>query len=314
MAASGESQLTSRVYSAAHFQLELGEKEMVGFLKSVEGGGYKAEHIVYQGGTAYPVYKQLGKMKLEDVKLQVGMAMSEVFYTWIEGFFTGDVIRKHGAIIAGDFHYKERARRNFFDALIAEIGFPALDASNKNPCYMNVTLSPERMEYVKGSGKELDRFVGNMAQKLWTASKFRLDIKGFEQSCRRCFKVDAFTVKNKIVDSPSGRLRYPIKVPGRIEWPNISFSIPEADADPFIEHFVKHVVNGEPQEAMRRTGEIEFLDHQGIELAKLLLNGIDIASVVHDKSDAGSDEIKSVKIEIAVESMQFVYGDLAMLE
>jgi phage tail-like protein len=309
-----QSQLTSRVYSAAHFQLDLGETEKVGFLKSVEGGGYKAEHIVYQGGSGHPIHKLLGKPKLEDVKLQVGMAMSEVFYAWIEGFFTGQVIRKHGSIIAGDFHYKERARRNFFDALIAEVGFPALDASNKNPCYMNVTLTPERMEYVKGSGKEMDRFIGNMAQKLWTSSKFKFEIKGFEQACRRCHKVDAFTVKQKIAESPSGRLRYPVRVPGRIEWPNITFSVPEADADPFIEHFVKHVVKGEPQEDARREGEIEFLDHQGIELAKLILKGIDIANIVHDKADAGTEDIKAVKIEIAVESMQFVYGDMAMLE
>ncbi len=308
------SQPTARVYSAAHFVLELGERERVGFLKSVEGGGYKAEHIAYQGGVGHEVYKQVSKPKLEDIKLQVGMAMSEVFYQWISAFFAGEVLRKHGAIIAGDFHYKERARRNFFDALIAEVGFPALDASNKNPCYMSVTLTPERMDFVRGSGAELDATVGNMVQKLWTASKFRFEIDGLQEACRRIHKVDAFTIKQKILESPAGLLRYPVRVPGRIEWPNITFQVPEADADPFIEHFTKHVIRGEPQEAARRGGIIAFLDHQGFELAELELRGIDIASVVPEKHDAGSDDIKSVKVEIAVESMEFVYGDAAQLE
>jgi len=305
---------SSRAYSAAHFLLELGEKEKVGFLRSVEGGGYKAEHLVSQVGSAHGTWKQLSKPKLEDIKIQVGMAMSEVFYAWISGFFSGEVIRKHGAIVAGDFHYKERARRNFYDALISEVAFPALDATNKNPCYMTVTLTPERMEFVKGTQNKLDSFIGNMAQKLWTASKFYLKIDGFEDACRRVTKVDAFSIKQKVMEAPNGRLRYPIRVPGRIEWPNVSFSVPEVDADPFIEHFVKYAVNGEPQDATRRNGEIAFLDHQGIELAALWLHGIDLSSVVPDKSDAGSDDIKSVKVEMAVESMQFVYGDVAMLE
>jgi tail tube protein gp19 len=309
-----ETPIIKRVYSASTFQLELGDKDTVGFLKSVEGGGFKTEHIVYQGGNGFPISKQLGKTKLEDIKLQVGMAMSEVFYTWIEGFFSGNTVRKHGAIVAADFQYVERARRQFYEALIAEVGFPALDASNKNPCYMNVTLTPERVEYVKGSGKKLDPFVGNMAQKLWTASKFRLEIDGFQDSLTRCHKVDAFTVKQKILESPAGNLRSPLRVPGRIEWPNLTFSIPEVDADPIVDYYYRHAVNGEPQEAPRRTGDLQFLDHEGRELARVWLNGIDFSSVVHEKSEAGADEIKAVKVEIAVESMSFDYGTLDLLE
>src|SRR5215510_11460714 len=106
----------SRSYAAAHFALELTGMENLGVLRSLEGGGIKAEVMTYQNGGTYDRWRQLGKPKFEDIKLQIGMAMSEPFYKWIEQFFSGKADRKNGAIVAGDFYYKERARREFTDA------------------------------------------------------------------------------------------------------------------------------------------------------------------------------------------------------
>ncbi len=297
----------ARAYSAAHFVLELGQNEVVGFFRSVEGGGVKSEIMTYQAGPTTSIWRQLGKPKYEDLKIQVGMAMSKTFYTWIEKFFSGQVERKNGAIVAGDFHYKERARREFSEALISAIDFPKLDATDKNPCYMTVTLTPELVRFVKGSGNDLEAHNAGTGQKLWTAANFDFVIDGFEDACRRVTKVEGFSIKQKIHEYRTGNLRDALRVPGILEYPNLTFYVPEVDAQLFIDHFNKHVIGGTPQVSPRLTGMINLLDHTGAPLCEITLGGIDIASITPDKADAGSDEIKQVKVEISLESMKFAY-------
>jgi phage tail-like protein len=156
---------SNRAYAAAHFALELDGKDEVGLFRSIEGGGVKADVMTYQpaanGETGYTRWRQLGKPKFEDIKLQVGMAMSLAFYKWIEEFMVGKASRKSGAVVAADFYYKERARRNFYEAMIKELTFPKLDANDKNPVYMGVTLAVEDIEFLKGTGKPWrDRICG----------------------------------------------------------------------------------------------------------------------------------------------------------
>ena len=80
------------VYVAAHFGLELDGKQEVSLFRSVEGGGVKADVMTYQYGANdekkdFTRWRMLGKPRFEDLKLQVGMSMSEPFFKWIEAFF-----------------------------------------------------------------------------------------------------------------------------------------------------------------------------------------------------------------------------------
>ena len=49
-----------------------------------------------------------------------------------ESEIEGKPQRRNGALVGYDFDFHERSRRSFRDGLIAEIGFPALDAASKN--------------------------------------------------------------------------------------------------------------------------------------------------------------------------------------
>src|SRR5215203_4254272 len=72
-----------RAYSAAHFALELdGKKDNIGMFRSVEGGSIKADVMTYQNGTNYDRWRQLGQPKFEDIKVSVGLSMSQPFYAW----------------------------------------------------------------------------------------------------------------------------------------------------------------------------------------------------------------------------------------
>jgi hypothetical protein len=299
---------TGRAYSAAHFVLELDGKKDIGIIRSVDGGGVKSEIVTYQMGDTHDLWRQIGKPKYEDLKLEFSMSFSKEFYVWIQAFFQGDVVRKSGAIAAGDFHYKERARREFKDALISEITFPKLDGSDKNACYMQATVVPETLRFAKGSNADLQPIIGSLRQKLWSASNFNLVLEGpFGEGCKRCTKIDSFTIKQQVQEYHAGEVRDSIRVPGILEFPNVTFYVPEADAQPFIDHYTKYGIGGEVQKSTRYTGAIELRDNSASDLCRVNLFGVDLASVSTDKSEAGSDKIKETKIEISVERMEFIY-------
>jgi len=303
------SQNPPRAYSGAHFNLELDHDKEVGLFRSIEGGGVKVDVLSYQAGNSFEAIKQLGKPKFEDFKIQVGMSMSSVFYEWIAEFFRGGCTRKNGAVVAADFYYNERARREFTNAIITELAFPKLDASDKNAAYMNVTICPEEIKFVKGSGQKLQFTEANAAQKLWAACNFAmlLDPKPLERSLLRCTKIEGFTLKQKPIEYHHGFQRWASKIPGRIEYPNLSFTIPEADAQPLFEHMAKHGVGGAPMPIDEINGSISTYDNANKPLFHLHFFGGRLLNATVDKSDAGSEEFKQVKFEMAIEKMDFAY-------
>jgi phage tail-like protein len=300
-------------YAAAHFALELDGRDSVGLFRSIEGGGVRADVMTYQNGANYDRWRQLGKPKFEDIKLQVGMSMSQPFYAWLSDFFKGVPTRKTGAIVAADFYYNERARRNFKAAMIKELTFPKLDGQDKAAAYMGVTLSVEDIEFKKGSGGKLAAPAGFDGQKLWTACNFRFRIDDYADACQRVTKVDSFTVKQNIAEYHAGGFKAAIKTPTAIEFPNLAFYVPEADAQPFMDHVSKRVGfggggPGEVRPATKMHGTLETFDNSEKTLFTLEFFGADIIAVTPDRSDATSEEIKQVKVELYTERMSFKYG------
>jgi phage tail-like protein len=307
------------VYAAAHFGLELDGKQEVSLFRSIEGGGVKADVMTYQYGAnqsngGYDRWRIVGKPKFEDIKLQVGMSMSGPFYSWIADFFKGVPTRKNGAIIAADFYYKERARRVFKAALIKELTFPKLDASDKNPCYMNIALTAEDIEFSKGNGQKLPPQAKNFdeQQKHWTANNFMFKLDPYEAACQRVVKIDSFTLKQTIIEHHMGGFKSPIKTPSSVEFPTLTFYVPETDAQPFIDHMAKRVGfggkgRGEVRPATAMHGQLDTYDNEMQPIFSLEFFGADIVSVTPDKSDATSEELKLVKVEMFTESMTFKY-------
>jgi phage tail-like protein len=301
------SSVAPRAYVAAHFMLELHGIEKLGIFRSVEGGSIKTDVMTYQNGGTYDRWRQLGKPKFEDIKLQVGMGMSEGFYKWIEEFFTGEGTRKNGAIVAADFYYKERARREFSEAMIKELQFPKLDAQDKNTTYMTVTLGVEDILFKKGeAGKVINQAAGLDTQMAWKACNFQFSLDGFADACKRVTKVEGFTIKQNILEYASGGRRSVAKTASAIDFPQLSFSLPEVDAQPLLDHFKKRGVDGEVPG--RLNGQIETFDNQRSTRFTLQFFNADIVNVQPDKADATTEEVKQVKFDIYVESMNFKYG------
>src|SRR5262245_5412345 len=80
--------------------------------------------------------------KRTDIYLQCGTGMKKAFYDWINDAIAGKHPKKDGTIVTATDTYTATARLAFSAALLSEIGFPALDASSKDPAQMTVRLSP----------------------------------------------------------------------------------------------------------------------------------------------------------------------------
>jgi tail tube protein gp19 len=303
--------LRNSSYAAAHFALELSGVEQLGTVRSIEGGGLKADVMTYQLGANYERWRQLGKPKFEDIKLQIGTAMSEPFFKWIEGFFRGECERKNGAVVAGDFYYKERARREFTDAMITELVFPKLDAADKSTVYMNVTLGVEDIVFKKGdSSKTLDHSGGQVqeSQKGWKACNFTFTIDGFADDCRQTTKIDSFTIKQPVVEYHAGGRRTAAKTPSLIEYPQISFYLPEHFSNSLADHFRKRAVQGEVPGRLH--GQLTTFDNSADKTTMFTLDFLnaDIINLQPDKLDSATEELKQVKVDLYVERMTFKYG------
>src|SRR5687768_9401445 len=131
-----------RTYGAGRHAIEL-DGVNAGWLFSADGGHATSDVVTEKVGADRLVHKHLAGVKYEDFTLQCGVGMSKAFYTWMKDSFDRKYSRKNGAIIMADYDYKERSRQSFTNALITEIGFPALDAASKDAAKMTLKFSPE---------------------------------------------------------------------------------------------------------------------------------------------------------------------------
>jgi tail tube protein gp19 len=298
-----------RAWVASHFALDL-EGKVIGYLRSAEGGGLSTQVLKYQQGAKSDIWMQVGRPKFDDITISCGMAMSQGFYEWIAKFFNRDVTRHTGAIIGADFNNVERTRRTFKEALISEVQIQSLDGNSKEAGYMTVKLAPEHMDYEHvTSGKKIECPPGlGQPSKLWQASNFHFTVDGFEQPFVRVQKIDAFSIKQQILEYASGHQRTAVRVPGRIEWPVLNVYVPSADVAPITEHVRSRLIAYEKPKAGGLTGSITLLGPDAsTELCTISLQGVDMISTEPQKFDATADQIAQTKVQIMVESMTFKY-------
>jgi phage tail-like protein len=292
------------VYSSAFFHLEI-DGIKVGTIRNLDGGGVKADVLTYQHGEGGDTWRQLGRTKYEEFKITSGLVAGGELWKWINECMSGNPKRRNGALLAADYEYVEKARREFSEALIAEVAFPKFDAHDKNPANVVVTVSPEKMTYAKGSGKVLDqKDDASQKQKAVSSCNFTFNVQGFDSACKRVNKVDGFSVKCKIIEHQVSTRLESVKVPGKIEYPNITFYVPEVDAKPFLDHHIKTTMDGN-RGAPIPSATLTFHNNAKSERGSVTFKECTVFSVTHDKQDATSEDIRMVKVEMAIEGIEF---------
>ena len=296
-----EAAATRSSFAVGNFALEL-DGTSAGFLKSVDGGSIYADVVETTGTPA--AKKHIGSPKYEDFSLQVGFSMSKAVYDWIDSTWTGNFMRKNGAVLAADLNRVVKSSRTFQEALLTETTIPACDGSAKDPAYLTLGFAPERIQASKKIGQTL---TAAKQQKAWLSSNFRLKIDNLD--CTKVSKIDAFTIKQSVSESGIGETREPQKEPGKLEFPNLKLTLAETSASTWNLWFEDFVINGNNGDVDERNGTLEFLSPNGTEVfAHVAFFNLGIYRLGPTPHMSGADTIPRVEAELYCERMRFKLG------
>lgn len=302
-----------KTYTGGRFAFEFDDKMSAGFVSGIDGAHFKADAVVYQQGSDFHVTKYAGRAKYDDITINVGAAMSPPFWKWVASSLDGKPQRRNGALVGYDFDFCERSRRSFFSGLIAEIGFPALDGASKNSAALTIKITPEHVEYKKGDGHKLS---GSQAQdqmtkqKRWLTSNFRFSLDRFKGGdAMKSVKVEAFTVKQNVIDNPVGNEKYSRKEVGRLELPQIVVTFPESQMEEWMKWWDESVGQGNRKDQYT-TGVITYYaSDMSTELMRIELAGVSLLSVELDKYEAHKEAIATAKATLNIEGLVLKTGE-----
>ncbi len=269
----------------------------VGWVSSVEGGHAFADVTLENPGPDHVVRKHIGAVKYEDITVSCGLGMSKAMYEWMQSTMTGKYQRKNGAITAADFNFKAISTMQFFNALITEIAFPALDASSKDAAHITVKFSPEYTKTAKG-GTAPARTIDKI-QKHWLPSNFKLTIGDLD--CTGVAKIDALVIKQKLTQADVGQVRDYAKEPRPVEISNLAVSISEAKAQSFYDWQEDFIIKGNSHS--EKQGTLQFLAPDMSPLMELSLVNLGIFKCTPEKMEAGSENIRRVRAEMYCEQI-----------
>ena len=142
-------------------------------------GGYLAGEVVTAPASAAGPQKHIASVRVVPVTFEV--APGELT-AWITQFMRGDAQPVSGRIVEMDFNYTTLNVREFHDAMLTEVAFPALDASSKEAARLKLTLQPQRITNKKGDGSKASSAGGAKDAKRATVSTFRVTIPGVDCS------------------------------------------------------------------------------------------------------------------------------------
>jgi hypothetical protein len=287
-------------FSGEIFHLEL-DGAAVGWIKGVQGGVAFADVVTEKLGGDHIAKKHISNVKWEDISVSTEMGTVKGFYNWIKSSFDKAAVHKSGSVVGDSAGLKQRSSGDFFNALITEIGMPALDAASKDAAKMTIKLTPESVRVVQRVGKTPLPKPGAKTKGNW---KFEID--GID--ARRVSSIDSFTWKQSIVlnDGTTGdKFQYE---PGAIDVPNLSVYMPPDAATPWVEWQDDFIINGNSGDDKERNGSLIFFNDAGTEVARVGLSHLGLFKLTPEKVEAGSEQIRRIKAELYCEDMSFTFG------
>jgi hypothetical protein len=291
----------SRSFVAANYALDL-DGLHAGWIRSIDGGGASAEVIVESGGGGFLRKKHLANIKYDDFTISVSFDSGRAILDWIADSWAGKATRKNGAVHSVDFNFNVQESREFRDALITEVSFPALDGSAKEPGFLTVKITPEEVIRKKAAGTSKPP-AGKPGQKSWVTSNFTFDLSGFTSA--NVSKIDSFSIKQSVSVDSIGAARDYQKEPGTLEFPNLKVYIPKSRAEPWHTWFDDFVIKGNNGDSNEKSGVITFLTaNLKTAIATIKLSNVGIFKLNDEPAVPGSEKAARVIAELYVERME----------
>ena len=291
----------ARSYAAGNSALQIGTDTRV--VRSIEGGMMRG-NVALENVSGK---KHISNVVTDPIRAQIGC---EDFTPLLSAALADatKMQRSNGVIYQTDYEYKVIASREFHNALLTEIGIPALDGSSREAAYLSIMLHPEETRSVGGSGQRLP--VSAAAAKTasrWLASAFKLDIQGMNGS-RYVSRIEPITISRKITESGVGEQR--ISQPTAAEWEvsNIVLYVPQAQATDFLNWHDDFVINGNCGDDREKMMTLDLTDASRLPLMTVSFSNVGILSCAPVKADAGSDPVARVRVELYAEKASIAKG------
>jgi hypothetical protein len=306
--------LQKRAYTAGHFELKIDSHVTTAYIKTVEGGYARRSIVDEPIGPDLNRIKHTAVLDIEPMTCECGIAGLGDVLRWIQASWRKEFNRRSGQITHANFDLNPTFEHEFFDALIQETTFPALDGGAREAAFMKIKFQPERVKHRKVSSKNKVRPITGSKQKLWTPSSFRFSIDGIDEM-KFTNKVDAFTVKQGVKKFWMGEPDHPQIEPTKLEFPNITGTIALEYADKLLEWYASYIVKGQNDKKAQKSGMIEFLDPSKTKtIFAINLYEMGIAHLQVIGSTANQDAIKRVKFELYCGRMDIDGGQQLGLE
>ena len=298
--------ITTKSVSAGHFELAIDGHKSTAFLKSVDGGWVRGNIVDDPVGAGALRVKHMSTVDIEPFSFEFGLTAANDVLQWIQGSWKRQWGRRNGQVTHGDFNMNPLFEHEFYDALIAETTFPALDGSSKESGYIKCKVQPERVitKKVVGGPPMTGRIGPKTAQKMWTNAAFRLNIDTIDDM-RYTNKIESFTIKQGIKKSYSGAERFPQCEPTGVTFPNLTGTISLEYADKLLQWHHDYIVQGKKDRASQKTGSLEFLtpDRKST-IFQINLFEVGLSFCGLEQATANQETIKRVKFELYVHRME----------
>jgi hypothetical protein len=305
---------SSKSFSAGHFELQIDGHKTSTYLKSVDGGGAKANAIDDPVGADSGRIKHISTVEVEPMSIEFGLSGASQMLEWIQGSWNRKFGRRSGQISHADFNLNQTFEHWFYDALIMETTFPTLDGAAKESGYLKCKIQPEQVVMrTTPSGPPLASNY-SLKQKMWNPSSFRFTLDQLDDM-QYANKIESFTIKQGVKKMFTGADRFPQIEPTGIQFPNISGTISLGYADKLLQWHHDYIVKGQKDPKAQMSGAIEFLTPDRAKtIFRINLYQVGLVSAAVQQATANVDSIKRVKFEMFVGSMKLDDSDAAGMD
>jgi hypothetical protein len=278
--------------------------QTVGFASSVAGGGLNATLTFDKTGSqgSYPK-KRFVAGAPDEIVVSVGSA-DKPLIDWVKGTVnTAKPEKKDGAIVAFSPDFKEISRTSWQRGAIVEIDFPELDAAAARKAWqIELTIAPEVTSFAIGGGAANPAISAQKSKAgALTSSNFRMAMPGLD--LKRILSIEEIEVRYRPPPPGAEVPAVSRSAPSSpVDISNLAFVLPESEA---AQLYAWHQAMTKSPDANKKTAVIELLGQNLQPTAtKLTLNGVGILRVGPLPSATGSEQMRKVRAECFVESMQ----------
>ena len=294
--AAGVRDLVPAVQKVGHIALILEGKSTSPLLEA-EGGAASTEVNVEESNSVF-IQHRPGALKWGAISLKRGRTDAPQLNAWIRDSLEGRPEGVNGSIVGANENFKIFTRTDFFNALITEVGFPALDAASKDAAKMTIKFQPEHTRTATTGGGSLAS--GPPVHEKWLVSNFKLTINGMNTSF--VTSVDAINIKLNFAAGNADRGPHLAS----IDAPNMKIRIPESHAQDFVSWHQDFVINGNNSTENEKVGSLSFLSPDlKTEFFRLDLSGLGIFALDADPLTLAGDSVRHVTAQLYCDKMIF---------